>query len=277
MRLVKMQERDSAPVASSQDEIGMAPLFAVTRRAFAENDLAVVIGIERYQSVPKSDFAYNDARAVKSYLLSLGFSERNIEFLADERATLSAIRKSVESWLPNRVKPGSRIFFYYSGHGAPDPASGEAFLVPYDGDPSYLNDTGYPIKRLYEKLGTAKAAEVIVVMDSCFSGSGGRSVMAKGARPLVLMADTIVIPAGMAVLASTQGSQISTSFEEKEHGVFTYYFLKAIKEGKGDIDAVYRYLKPLVEDTAKGQNVAQSPALSLGSQGAGTGFRFLKE
>jgi uncharacterized caspase-like protein len=210
-------------------------------------------------------------------LLSLGFAERNIELLADERATLSAIRKSVESWLPNRVKPGSRIFFYYSGHGAPDPASGEAFIVPFDGDPSYLNDTGYPIKRLYEKLGAAKASEVIVVMDSCFSGSGGRSVMAKGARPLVLMADTVVIPPQMAVLASTQGSQISTSFEEKEHGVFTYYFLKAIKEGKGDIDAVYRYLKPLVEDTAKGQNVNQSPVLSTGKHETVGSFRLLAE
>jgi hypothetical protein len=277
VRLVKMKELDTAPVVAERDDVGMAPLLAVTRRAFSDRDLALVIGIERYQSVPKSDFAYNDARSVKAYLLSLGFAERNIEFLADERATLSAIRKSVESWLPNRVKPGSRIFFYYSGHGAPDPATGEAFIVPYDGDPAYLNDTGYPIKRLYEKLGAAKAAEVIVVMDSCFSGSGGRSVLAKGARPLVLMADTLVIPPGMAILASTQGSQISTSFEEKEHGVFTYYFLKALKEGKSDIDTVYRYIKPLVEDTAKGQNVSQSPVLNMGTHEAAGSFRLLTD
>jgi len=277
VRLVTVKERESAPVAAVQDDIGMVPLLAVTRRAFNDKDLALVIGIERYQNVPKSDFAYNDARSIKAYLLSLGFAERNIEFLADERATLSAIRKSVESWLPNRVKPGSRVFFYYSGHGAPDPVTGEAYIVPFDGDPSYLNDTGYPIKRLYEKLGAAKAAEVIVVMDSCFSGSGGRSVLAKGARPLVLMADTLVIPPGMAILASTQGSQISTSFEEKEHGVFTYYFLKAIKEGKGDIDAVYRYIKPLVEDTAKGQNVSQSPVLSMGTHETSGSFRLLTE
>jgi WD40 repeat protein len=277
VRLVTVKERDTAPVAAVQDDIGMVPLLAVTRRAFNDRDLALVIGIERYQNVPKSDFAYNDARSIKAYLLSLGFAERNIEFLADERATLSAIRKSVESWLPNHVKPGSRIFFYYSGHGAPDPATGEAFIVPYDGDPSYLNDTGYPVKRLYEKLGAAKATEVIVVMDSCFSGSGGRSVLAKGARPLVLMADTLVIPPGMAILASTQGSQISTSFEEKEHGVFTYYFLKALKEGKGDIDAVYRYLKPLVEDTAKGQNVSQSPVLNMGTHETIGSFRLLTE
>jgi hypothetical protein len=275
-RLVKVKERESAPVAADPDDVGMAPLFAVTRRAFTANDLAVVIGIERYQSIPKSDYAYNDARSVKAYLLSLGFAERNIEFLADERATLSAIRKSVESWLPNRVKQGSRIFFYYSGHGAPDPATGEAFIVPFDGDPSYLNDTGYPIRRLYEKLGAAKAAEVIVVMDSCFSGSGGRSVMAKGARPLVLTAAGPLIPQQMAVLSSTQGAQISTSLPEQEHGVFTYYFLKAIKEGKGDLDAIYRFAKPLVEDAAKGQNVTQSPVLNTGGGSSGR-FKLLND
>ncbi len=275
-RLVKVKERESAPVAADPDDVAMAPLFAVTRRAFTANDLAVVVGIERYQSIPKSDYAYNDARSVKAYLLSLGFAERNIDFLADERATLSAIRKSVESWLPNRVKPGSRIFFYYSGHGAPDPATGEAFIVPYDGDPSYLNDTGYPVRRLYEKLGAARAAEVIVVMDSCFSGSGGRSVMAKGARPLVLTAAGPLIPPKMAVLSSTQGAQISTSLQEKEHGVFTYYFLKAIKEGHRDLDAIYRFVKPLVEDTAKGQNVTQSPVLNMGDGSSGR-FRLLND
>jgi hypothetical protein len=91
------------------------------------------------------------------------------------------------------------------------------------------------------------------------------------------MSDAPVIPPQMAILASTQGSQISTSFEEKEHGVFTYFFLKAIKEGKGDIDAVYRYLKPLVEDTAKGQNVTQSPVLSTGKHESVGSFRLLVE
>jgi hypothetical protein len=280
IKLVKVKEKESSSLVSAEsaerDDVSMVPVFAVTRRVFSANDLAVVIGVERYQSIPKSDFAYNDARSVKSYLLSLGFAERNIEFLSDERATLSSIRKSVETWLPNRVKKGSRIFFYYSGHGAPDPATGDAYIVPFDGDPSYLSDTGYPVKRLYEKLGAANAAEVIVVIDSCFSGSGGRSVMAKGARPLVVMTDSPVIPSNMAILSSTQGSQISTSYQEKEHGLFTYYFLKAIKEGKGDINELFQYIKPQVEDIAKGQNVNQSPVLNVGVNGSEVSFKLLK-
>ena len=226
------------------------------------NDLAIIIGIEGYQNIPKSDFSKSDAGIVKDYLKALGFAERNIELITDERATFSGITKSIEAWLPNRVKPDSRVFVYYSGHGAPDPQTGEAYLVPYDGDPNYLSVTGYPLKRLYDNLGKLQVAEVIVVLDSCFSGAGGRSVLAKGARPLVMMTTSIALPQNMAVLSATQGSQISTSSSEKGHGVFTYYFLKALKDGKKTVAEIYEYIKPQVEDEAKQLNVQQSPSIS---------------
>jgi uncharacterized caspase-like protein len=172
--------------------------------------------------------------------------------------------KAVEAWLPNRATKGSRVFVYFSGHGAPEPATGEAYMVPYDGDPSYLTVTGYSLKRLYEQLGNLPAAEIIVVLDSCFSGAGGRSVLAKGARPLVMTAAALPLSERMAVLAASEGSQISTSSPDKGHGLFTYYFLKAIKEGKKDLGDIYESIKPRVEDAAKQMNVRQSPSLSPG-------------
>lgn len=134
--------------------------------------------------------------------------------------------------------------------------------MPYDGDPNYLEVTGYSLKRLYDNLGKLQVAEITVVLDSCFSGAGGRSVLAQGARPLVMMTTSTVLPSNMAVLSATQGSQISTSSPEKGHGIFTYYFLKAIKDGKKDIAEIYEYIKPLVEDDAKQINVQQSPSVS---------------
>jgi len=155
---------------------------------------------------------------------------------------------------------------YYSGHGAPDPATGEANLVPYDGDPNYLSVTGYPINRLYDKLGKLQVKEVIIVLDACFSGSGGRSVFAKGTRPLVIVAEGAILHQNMAVLTATQGSQISTSSPEKGHGLLTYYFLKAIKDGKSDVADIYEQIKPQIEDEAKTLNVQQSPSLRSGAE-----------
>ncbi|MBI5747900.1 MAG: caspase family protein, partial [Nitrospinae bacterium] len=165
-------------------------------------------------------------------------------------------------WLPNKVKKDSRVIVYYSGHGAPEPKTGDAYIVPFDGDPNYLEVTGYPLKRLYDKLGKLQVAEVVVLLDSCFSGAGGRSVLAKGARPLVMMTEGVVISQNMTVLSATQGTQISTSSPEKGHGIFTYYVLKAIKDGKKNIVEIYEYIKPLVEDEAKTLNVQQSPSIS---------------
>ncbi|HBJ75967.1 MAG TPA: peptidase C14 [Syntrophaceae bacterium] len=226
------------------------------------NAYAVVIGIENYRSIPKSDYSRSDATLVKAYLKTLGFQERNIDLIVDEKATKTDIEKSLEAWLPNRMKKDSTVIVYFSGHGAPEPASGDAYLVPYDGDPNYLPVTGYSLKRLYENLGKLEAKEVIVVLDSCFSGAGGRSVLAKGARPLVMMASTGALSSNMVVLSATQSSQISTSSPDKGHGVFTYYFLKAIKDGKKDIAEIYEHISPQVEDEAKQLNVQQSPSIS---------------
>jgi hypothetical protein len=250
-----------APAAPQQpaEDIRAIPDFKAPAR---EHDFAVVIGVENYQIVPKADYAQADAALVKDYLKALGLPERNIELLSDERATRSGIEKTIEAWLPNRVKKDSRVVVYYSGHGAPEPASGDAYLVPYDGDPNYLANTGYPLKRLYEKLGQLPASEVVVALDSCFSGAGGRSVLAKGARPLVSVAEAPVLPANLAVLSASQGSQISTSSPERGDGVFTYYFLKALQDGKKDVGQIYEFMKPLVEDAAKELNVQQSPGLA---------------
>lgn len=257
----KHETSPQAKTAAVESDIDK-PNFRAAERIMGDNDLAVIIGIEGYQSLPKSDYSYDDARLVKDYVKALGFKERNIELITEEKATLSGIVKTVEVWLKNKAKPQSRVFVYYSGHGAPDPSSGEAYLVPYDGDPNYLSVTGYSLKRLYASLGKLREAEVTVVIDACFSGTGGRSVLAKGARPLVMMTENLTLPSNMAVLSATQGSQISTSSPDRGHGIFTYYFLKALKDGNKDLGEIYGYLKPLVEDDAKALNVQQSPSLN---------------
>lgn len=122
------QKKDAKPTAVSSD-IGK-PEFSSADQIMGEHDLAVIIGIEGYQNLPKSDYSYDDARLVKDYVKALGFKERNVDLITDEKATLSGIAKAMEAWLPNKAREDSRVFIYYSGHGAPDPVSGEAYLVP---------------------------------------------------------------------------------------------------------------------------------------------------
>jgi len=232
------------------------------------DDFALVIGIQNYSGIPEAEFAERDAAAVRENLLALGYPARNVLFLTGAQAGRASIEKYVESWLPRNVTENSRVFFYFSGHGAPDTKTGSAYLVPWDGDPKFLENTGYSIKRLYEKLNALSAKEVIVAMDACFSGAGGRSVLAKGARPLVNKVDTGAAKVGKLVVFSAAGpDEITGTDEAQGHGLFTYYFLKgldgAAKDKRGVVTAkdLYDYLAPKVEDAARRQNRDQTPQI----------------
>ena len=230
----------------------------------SENKFAIVIGIEKYSELPEARYAERDALVIRDHLVAMGYPMRNTILLTGQKATRSGISKNLETWLLNNINHNSTVFFYYSGHGAPDPTSGQAYIVPFNCDPNYLGETGYSLSRLYQKLGELNVRNVIIVLDSCFSGAGDRSVIAKGARPLVMNIQTKPLSSSMIVLWATQGSQISTSSTRKGHGLLTYYYLKALNEGNTDIDIIYNYLKPKVEDEARSLNVNQSPSLQKG-------------
>jgi ankyrin repeat protein len=241
------------------------------KRQLAErpHDYAVVVGIERYSDLPEAPFAQRDAEAVKNHLLSLGFPSRNVVLLSGEKAGYKGIEKFVETWLPRNTDETSSVFFYFSGHGAPDVKSGQAYLVPWDGDAAFLENTGYPVKRLYQKLGALKAKRVIVALDACFSGAGGRSVLAKGARPLVIKTEAEAGLGKLIVFAAASGEQMTTTLEEQGHGTFTYYFLKGLSgqaSGAVTVGGLYEFLLPKVQDAARRQNRDQAPVLRAPSR-----------
>ncbi|GFO55137.1 hypothetical protein GMSM_21440 [Geomonas sp. Red276] len=270
IRVADRREAGSGEEPPTGAEINVDEV-ADARVAPRTDNFAVVIGIETYRDIKGVDFAVHDAKTVQLYLTRLmGYPEENVAFLPNERATKSDLEKYLGAWLKNRVTPQSTVFIYYAGHGAPNPASGEPYLVPYDGDPNYLETTAYPLKTLYAGLAKLSAKQIVVVLDSCFSGSGGRSVLAKGARPLVMSAEApFALKENMVVLAAAGGSQISTSYDKGSHGLFTYYLLKGLKgeaaagkEGSITVEGLYRYLLPRVEKRARLQNVEQTPVIT---------------
>jgi len=237
-----------------------------------KNAYALVIGIEHYrQKLPKADFAAHDARTVTKYLTKvMGYPEENVVTLTNEHAAKSDFEKYFETWLPNHVENESTILVYYSGHGAPNPKTGDAYLVPYDGDPSFIEQTGYPLKRLYDNLGKLPAKAIIVALDACFSGAGGRSLLAPGARPMALSVENPVLASGKTVvLAASAKDQISSTYLEKGHGLLTYFMLKGL-QGDGDqnqdgvieLAELYAYVKPQVSRVARREfNTEQTPQL----------------
>jgi hypothetical protein len=265
--------KTAAAGVSDADDMAGTDIEAVpaTRVMSRKNAFAIVVGIENYrQKLPKAEFAVKDAKLVREYLVkAMGYPEENIITLINENATKSDFEKYFERWLTNNVEKDGTVFIYYSGHGAPNPKTGDAYIVPYDGDPSFIDHTGYSLKRMYQVLGRLPAKEIIVTMDSCFSGAGGRSVLAKGTRPLVMNLQGFSASPNMTIMTASSADQISSTYEEKGHGLFTYFLLKGIKneevlkrDGTIAINDLFIYVKPQVERIARKQNnCEQSPQL----------------
>ena len=249
----------TAPAPAASLPASPSPSFTSAERP---DDLAIIVGIESYSDIAsKASYAERDADAFKAYVRALGVPERNIVLLKGSKAVRSAMTKNVEGWLPRMAKPDSRVYVYFSGHGAPDVKTGQAYLVPWDGDPNFLETTAYPVAQLYKKLGELPAKQVLVAMDSCFSGAGGRSVLASGARPLVGKIDTGAVPAKITVLAASGSSEISGSLDDKGHGAFTWFLLEGLNAGKTTPKALNEYLTPKVQDEARRLNRDQTPQL----------------
>ena len=225
---------------------------------------ALVVGVEQYASLPPAEHAARDAKSLKAYLLASGYPERNIVLLTDQQAGKSGLEKYLDAWLPKNTDEKSSVLFYFSGHGAPNPNDQQAYLVPWDGDPKFLENTGYPVKRLYLRLNALKAKRVLVAMDACFSGTGGRSVLAKGTRPLVAKVDTGAGTVGrVQALTASASDEVTGTDEESAHGLFTYHLLKGLsaKSGKATFRQLYDYLTPKVRDAARRDNRDQTPQL----------------
>lgn len=235
-------------------------------------DYALVIGIDKYRSAPPADFAESDAGLVQRYLAALGVPEENIIPLVGPLASKADIAKYLEEWLPRNVTPESRVYLYYSGHGAPDPVSGDSYLVPYDGDAAFLATTAYPVKRLYEKLGALGAKETVVLLDACFSGSGARSVIAKGTRPLITVREEAAPAGALSVLSASKAEEIAGALQPAGHGLFTYFLLEGLK-GAADADGdkhvslaeLHEYARAAVAREARRANRDQTPQLRTAS------------
>lgn len=204
--------------------------------------VAVVIGNKNYQTpgIPPVKYAHNDAAIMKQYFMNtLGVAENNILYLED--ATSAKFNEAFGSsenyagWLYNFIEPGkSRVYIYYSGHGAPDLKTKSSYFVPTDANPVYLANSGYSLNTFYKNLAKLPAKNITVVLDTCFSGNSDGGFLFNNISP-VFIHSFMPEPSlnNTAVFSSSEGSQVSTWYNEKRHGLFTYYFLKGL-QGEAD-------------------------------------------
>ena len=192
--------------------------------------------------------------------------------LLDGDASRSRIERDI-AWAAGNVPSGGRIYFFFSGHGAPDPVKGTSYLVPVDGDPQYLSNTSLTLDYVVQQLRSSKAKEILMFADACFSGSGGRSVLAPGVRPIVRV-KSVSTPGNVVLFSASGGAEISGPTSDGKAGLFSTHLLQGLGSGRADLNGdgqislkeLIDYVGPRVSREAAKANRAQHPALRAGDK-----------
>ena len=223
-------EKNTVTVGSSDVDIN------IPESKTTHNDkFAFLIGNENYQLIASVPFALHDVRTMKQYCnKTLGIPETNIRVYEDATfgKMLACVRdiKAIADAYNGEID----IIFYYAGHGVPDEASKSAYLLPVDAD-GVQKESCFPVGRLYNDLGNLGARSVIVMMDACFSGSQRGEGMLASARGVALKAKPDAPQGRMVTISAATGEETAYPYDEKQHGMFTYYLLKAMQENKGKL------------------------------------------
>ncbi|MDZ4181917.1 MAG: caspase family protein, partial [Candidatus Cloacimonadaceae bacterium] len=267
----------------SQTQISAAPSLSIdieqdipTRGKSDKNRWGVVIGIENYRNASSVRFAKRDAEYMTEYFNKvLGIPMANILVKLDADATSGALKEIFDprGWLENNAsKKDSEIFIYYSGHGAPDIGSKKAYLLPYDGNPNYAAISGYDLEVLYANLLKLKVKQVTLFLDSCFSGANRENeIILADARPVAIKTEMPKAAANLSVFAASSGSEISSAYADKLHGLFSYYLMKGMRgeaDTNGDKKITLQELNDFIGEnvpaTARRMGREQNPQLMSG-------------
>lgn len=231
-----------------------------------ENTFALIIANENYNKVATVPFALRDGQKLNEYINNtLGVDKSHISLLED--ATLNDMRYELNRLkkISDTYKGDVSFIVYYIGHGIPDEKSGNGYLLPVDG---YGNDvtTAYPLDKLYSQLSNINSKRTILVTDACFSGANKSGDMLVAARGVAMRTKSNQAKGNLIAFSACQGDETAYSYDEKGHGLLTYYFLKKLQEtgGKTTLGELEEYIVDNVGKTAIVINgKSQTPKVSV--------------
>lgn len=196
------------------------------------NYYALVVGNNNYQEMPKLKTAVADAHAISNVLEeSYGFAVTKL-INATRYDLLSAM-----SELRGSLSYDTNLLIYYAGHGIVDPVTERGYWLPVDAEESnpanwVSNDD------ITNMLRAIPAQRILVVADSCYSGTLVRDVKIKiesrGTRYDWLKrlsekrSRTVMASGGVEPVADSGGGG---------HSVFANALINALKENSQIIEA----------------------------------------
>ncbi len=198
------------------------------------NNWAIAIGINQYHFFQPLGCAQADAEALKDFLVTEGgFLPQKCLLLTDsssplgDRPTIPTkenILLLLEDLAAACWQPQDRLWFFFSGYGVN--YNGRDYLMPVEGSPDQVEETGIELRRVLEIL-QVSALNALVLLD--INRAFGTQASTFVGQETIELARLLKVP----TILSCQPEQFSHESSDLGHGFFTAALLEALRSGNG--------------------------------------------
>ena len=228
---------------------------------------AIIIGINQYQGFQPLMQAQNDAVGIRRYLIDdAGFAPENCILLSDlststEQEAVYPDRVAINDWLETicqgRVQRDDTVWFYFSGYGAQ--ADNKDYLMPVDGDPAQVKQTGISLQDVVKHLKQAPTQNTMMVLDM------NRSQSALAGQAIGEQVTKLARKARIPLILSCQPNEFSHETLAVRHGLFTAALLEGLRyDGCATLSHLERYLVERVPELCEHHwRPIQNPLVAL--------------
>ncbi|MEH2227468.1 caspase family protein [Nostoc sp.] len=198
------------------------------------NYWAIAIGINQYQLFQPLSCAQADAEALEDFLVTeAGFLPKHCLVMTDtsppigDRSTYPTkenILLLLEDLAATSWQPEDYLWLFFSGYGVN--YKGKDYLMPAEGNPELVQETGIELRSLMQSLQLADL-NVLLLLD--INRAFGTQADAPVGEETIELAQELQL----ATILSCQPEQFSHESSELGHGFFTAALLEALRSGNG--------------------------------------------
>jgi len=235
---------------------------------------AIAIGVNQYDFLQPLRYAKNDALHICEFLGTEAKFDRIFYFADDspdhDGKTTKPFRNNLlkvfkELFAQPFLNESDNFWFFFAGHGILE--NGIDYLMPSDGDPDNVENTGIAVNLVIQNLRGSGAGNVILALDAC-RNQVRRNAGARSGEGIGRETEREAKIADVISIAACSPSEYSYEVDNLKHGAFTYALVEGLGvQGRCATAAKLNiYLKHRVPELAK---TRQTPRMMLDPQEKG--------
>lgn len=196
---------------------------------------ALLVGVNRYidPAFPSLKFCVKDVLALEQALKDLGYTVVCLHDELNPDNPRFPTRDNIEAELAQlcqSVGQDDLLMVHFACHG--QLVAGQPVLISRETRASMLVKKALPLADVEKQMRESKARRLVLTLDACHTGVE----IGRGVADPEFIRNAYELAEGFALIAASTAQQKAQEWQEKEHGVFTYYLLEGLS-GKADRDS----------------------------------------